>query len=83
MERAMGGSEKLVGKFLNGMYGGRTERGRPFMTPEKGVDLQVLKEGEVGMTPLLDEEVSFFLVFILLSLLLLRDVEDDVQGIWC
>lgn len=47
------------------------------MTPEKGVDLQVLMEGEVGMTPLLDEEVSFFLVFILLSLLLLRDLEDD------
>lgn len=63
MEKAMGGDEKLVGKFLKGMYGGRTERGRPFMTPEKGVDSQVLKEGEVGMTPLLDEEVSFFFGF--------------------
>lgn len=58
MEGVVAEREELVGKFLRGMYGGRTERGRPFMTPERGVDLGVLREGEVGGSPLLDESVS-------------------------
>lgn len=60
MESAIGSDEKLVEKFLNGMYGGRTSSGGVFMTPEKGINLGILKDDQVGKTPLLDEEELAF-----------------------
>ena len=58
--------EERVRRFLNGMYGGKVVGGTAFMVPRKGVDLGVVEKGEVGRTPLLDEEVgsSFPLVLI-------------------
>ena len=49
--------EQRVRKFLNGLYGGKVEGGGGFLTPETGVDLKVVEDGEVGMSPLLDEKV--------------------------
>lgn len=57
MEKTIGGERKMVEKFLRGMYGGKTSSGRKFLTPEKGVNLDVMREDEVAMTPLLNEEV--------------------------
>ena len=54
----MGDDKGLVEKFLNGMYGGRTSSRRKFMVPEKGVDLDVMREDEVGKTPFFEEKVS-------------------------
>ena len=59
MEKFIGGDEKMVEKFLNGMYGGRTSSRRKFMVPEKGVDLDVLGNDEVGKTPFFEDEVSW------------------------
>jgi soluble epoxide hydrolase/lipid-phosphate phosphatase len=40
------------------MYGGRTSSRRKFMTPENGINLDVMKDDEVGKTPFFDDEVS-------------------------
>jgi hypothetical protein len=57
MEQFVGGDKGKVEKFLNGMYGGRTSSRRKFMVPEKGVDLDVMRDDEVGKTPFFDKEV--------------------------
>jgi pimeloyl-ACP methyl ester carboxylesterase len=44
-------------KFLSGMYGAKTSSGRPIMIPERGVDLDVIKNDDVGLSPLMDQEV--------------------------
>lgn len=46
-------------KWLRGMYGGRVKGGGQFMTAKEGVDLKIVESGEVGMTPLLTEQVGF------------------------
>lgn len=61
MEKTIGDDKKMVEKFLRGMYGGKTSSGRKFLTPEEGVNLSVMKEDDVAMTPLLNEEVSVIL----------------------
>lgn len=48
----------MLGKFLTAMYGGRLSSGRTAMSPEKGVNLEAVKEDEIGMSPLFDQEVS-------------------------
>jgi hypothetical protein len=58
MERVIGDDRELVAKFLRGMYGGRTSSRRKFMTPENGINLDVMKDDEVGKTPFFDDEVS-------------------------
>jgi len=58
MERVIGDDRELVAKFLRGMYGGRTSSRRKFMTPEKGINLDVLKNDEIGKTSYFNEEVS-------------------------
>lgn len=58
MEGVIGDDRELVAKFLRGMYGGRTSSRRKFMTPEKGINLDVMREDEVGKTPFFDDEVS-------------------------
>ena len=58
MEEFIGRDRGLVEKFLNGMYGGRTSSRRKFMVPERGVDLDVMKNDEVGKTPFFEDEVS-------------------------
>ena len=50
-------NEPKIRKFLSGMYGGRPKSGKTLMTPEEGVDLDVIENDEIGMTPLLSEEV--------------------------
>jgi hypothetical protein len=40
------------------MYGGRTSSRRKFMTPEKGVDLGVMKDDEIAKNPFFEDEVS-------------------------
>lgn len=57
MEKAIGDDEKLAEKFFNGMYGGRTSSRRKFMSPEKGIDLGVLRGDEIGKTPFFEEKV--------------------------
>jgi hypothetical protein len=78
MEGVIGGDRAKVEKFLNGMYGGRTSSRRKFMVPEKGVDLDVLENDQVGKTPFFEERVSTYcfsalhcsvVVFFLLTLL--------------
>lgn len=49
--------EVAMRKFLAGMYGGKPSTDTPVMTPEHGVDLKVITDGEVGPSPLLNEEV--------------------------
>ena len=49
--------EKTIRKFLLGMYGGRPKSGKSFMTPQKGIDLRLIENDEIGMTPLLNHEV--------------------------
>ena len=56
VENAVQTSEQIR-KFLLGMYGGKPQSKKPFMTPEKGVDLSLINE-DIGMTPLLNHEVS-------------------------
>lgn len=56
-------SEEKMKKFLLGFYGGRPSSGKMFFEPKKGVDLDVIENGEVGMTPLLNEEVCDALHF--------------------
>jgi soluble epoxide hydrolase/lipid-phosphate phosphatase len=58
MEKLIGSDEKLVEKFLNGMYGGRTSSRRKFMTPEKGVDLGIMRDDEIAKNPFFEDEVS-------------------------
>ncbi|KAF2768134.1 alpha/beta-hydrolase [Teratosphaeria nubilosa] len=53
---------RMVRRFLCGLYGGKVGSGRRFMTPERGVDLDVLRGEEVGMTPLMSEEELDFYV---------------------
>jgi soluble epoxide hydrolase/lipid-phosphate phosphatase len=60
MEGVIVGDKGKVEKFLNGMYGGRTSSRRKFMVPEKGVDLDVLENDEVGKTPFFEEDVSTY-----------------------
>ena len=77
----MGDDKGLVEKFLNGMYGGRTSSRRKFMVPEKGVDLDVMREDEVGKTPFFEEKVSrksivSGLHFISRSLVLLTSAQE-------
>ena len=48
----------MLGKFLTAMYGGKLSSGRTAMDPEKGVNLEAVREDEIGMSPLFDKEVS-------------------------
>ena len=57
VEKAVNDETKLR-RFLLGMYGGRPKSGKKFMTPEHGVDLDLLDD-EIAMTPLLSEEVGW------------------------
>ena len=50
--------EGMLEKLLTAMYGGRLSSGRTAMDPNKGLDLQAIKEDEVAMSPLFDPEVS-------------------------
>ncbi|KAK4540200.1 hypothetical protein LTR36_009698 [Oleoguttula mirabilis] len=53
--------EGRLRKFLSGVYGGKARSGRLVLAPETGVDLRVIEEDEVGMTPLLDrEELDYY-----------------------
>jgi len=58
MERVVGDDRELVAKFLRGMYGGRTSSRRKFMTPEQGINLDVLKNDDIGKTSYFNDEVS-------------------------
>jgi soluble epoxide hydrolase / lipid-phosphate phosphatase len=51
--------EKSIRKFLTAVYGGKPKSGKTFLTPENGVDVEVLEKDEIGMTPLLNQEVCF------------------------
>lgn len=53
--------ERTIRNFLLGAYGGKPKSGRQFMDPQVGVDLDVVKEDEFGMSPLLNQEVSYAL----------------------
>ena len=55
--------ETTIRKFLAGLYGGKPKSGKTFMTPENGVDLEIVANEEVGMTPLMSKEVSVALPF--------------------
>ena len=67
MEDFIGRDEGLVRKFLEGMYGGRVERGRKFMSPERGVELEGLGKGEVGRSPFFEAKVGSWSLFFFLS----------------
>ena len=71
MEEFIGKDEKLVRKFLEGMYGGRVEKGKKFMSPEKGVNLEVLGKGEVGKSPFFEEKVGYGLMLFVMVIVLL------------
>ena len=58
VEKCLGRDEKRIRKFLNGAYGGKAQSGKPFMSPQKGVDLELVETEEFGKTPLLDDEVG-------------------------
>lgn len=45
-----------IRQFLKGLYGGKSEHGRPCFRPESGVDFEELKTA--GASPLLDGQVS-------------------------
>ena len=49
--------EKRIRKFLLGAYGGKPKSGRKFMTPEKGIELELIENDEFEMTPLMNQEV--------------------------
>jgi len=55
VEKVIHGEERIR-KFLKGIYGGRSSSGAHMLTPEDGVNLTVVENDEVGMTPLLNEE---------------------------
>lgn len=67
IERVVQGEERIR-KFLTGVYGGRPKSGKTFLTPENGVDLTVIEDDEIGMTPLLNQEVG---------------IRVRQQSIWC
>lgn len=51
--------ERSIRQFLRGMYGGKPTRGRKFMTPEKGIELDILirnEEDVIAASPLFNEE---------------------------
>lgn len=48
-------SEEKMKKFLLGFYGGRPKSGKAFFDPKSGVNLDVIENDEIGMTPLLNE----------------------------
>jgi pimeloyl-ACP methyl ester carboxylesterase len=50
-------NEAKLRKFLSGLYGGKPKSGKLFMDPRKGVDLDLVENDDIGMTPLLSEEV--------------------------
>lgn len=50
--------ETKMWKFLAGFYGGRPKSGKKFFIPKEGIDLSLIEEDEIGMTPLLNQEVS-------------------------
>lgn len=51
-------NEAKLRKFLSGLYGGKPKSGKTFMDPRTGVDLDLVENDEIGMTPLLSEEVG-------------------------
>nr|POE62252.1 isoform 2 of bifunctional epoxide hydrolase 2 [Quercus suber] len=56
--------ESALRKFLQGVYGGKVESGKPIMTAEEGIRLDVVANDAetVGPSPLLsDEELEFYL----------------------
>ncbi|CAK4032411.1 related to epoxide hydrolase [Lecanosticta acicola] len=61
VERAVDGDEGRMRKFLNGLYGGKTEGGKKFMDPRTGVDLGIVAKGEVERSVLMsEEEIDFY-----------------------
>lgn len=46
----------MIRKLLNGMYGGKPSSRTLVMTPEKGLNLDVIQHDDIGMTPLLNQE---------------------------
>jgi pimeloyl-ACP methyl ester carboxylesterase len=57
VEKVVGKDETRIRKFLTGLYGGRPKSGKTFMIPAKGIDLSIIEEDELEMTPLLSQEV--------------------------
>ena len=53
--------EVRMRRFLTGMYGGKAKSGRVALTPENGVDLELVADesDEIGPSPLFNEEVSW------------------------
>merc|ERR1712070_1314832 len=62
VEKCLGQDEGRIRKFLNGAYGGKAQSGKPFMSPQEGVDLSLVEKEEFGKTPLLDDEDMDFYV---------------------
>ena len=54
--------DTTVRKFLQGAFGGKPKSGKRFMTPQDGVDLDLVENDEFEMTPLMNEQVGFCLV---------------------
>jgi soluble epoxide hydrolase/lipid-phosphate phosphatase len=77
MERLIGNDEKLVEKFLNGMYGGRTSSRRKFMTPERGVDLGIMRDDEIARNPFFEDEVSWSFTYVFAFP---EQLTDNTQG---
>ena len=50
--------ETKMRKFLLGLYGGKPKSGKTFMTPEHGIDLDLIENDEFEMTPLMSQEVG-------------------------
>ena len=48
--------EKSMRQFLLGMYGGKPSSRRKFMTPENGINLDIIVNDYVGKTPLFNED---------------------------
>ncbi|TKA74901.1 hypothetical protein B0A55_03760 [Friedmanniomyces simplex] len=57
VEKVVQGEGKMR-RFLTGMYGGKVKSGRAAMTPEKGVDLEMVADeaDEISPSPLFNEE---------------------------
>lgn len=49
--------EASIRKFLLGMYGGKTASKKHFLTPQHGIDLSMIEDEDIAMTPLLTEDV--------------------------
>ena len=51
--------EASMRQFLNGLFGGKPQSGKRFMTPQNGVDLDMIENDKLAKTILMSEEVGF------------------------